>query len=89
MLCVILGHSALIAQSIVPSHIAGIVVAVCFSFHMPLFFSLSGYFMHPGRRFRWTREAKELLLTYVITAVAVVVGGTVVSFLISGRMGCR
>lgn len=87
MLCVILGHSALIAQSIVPSHIAGIVVAVCFSFHMPLFFILSGYFMHPDRRFRWMREIKELLLTYVVTAIAVVVGGAVVSFLTSGRMG--
>lgn len=87
MLCVILGHSALTAQGIVPSHIAGIVVAVCFSFHMPLFFILSGYFMHPDRRFRWVREAKELLLTYAVTAAAVVVGGTVVSFLTSGQMG--
>lgn len=79
MLCVILGHSALIAVAFVPSRIAGIVTAVCFSFHMPLFFILSGYFMHPEKKFRWGKEFRELILTYVFTAIMVVILGVVFS----------
>ena len=46
ILAVILGHSAIEANVFIPHHTAQLVVAVCFSFHMPLFFILSGYFMH-------------------------------------------
>ena len=76
ILAVILGHSAIEANVFIPHHTAQLVVAVCFSFHMPLFFILSGYFMHPERSFRWAKEAKQLLCTYAVTGVAVLVGVT-------------
>ncbi|GAA0640023.1 acyltransferase family protein [Bifidobacterium pullorum] len=82
ILCVVLGHSALIARGWVPSRLADWLTSFCFSFHMPLFFLLSGYFMHPGRAFRWRRESTELLLTYAITACAVVAGGAMFSALL-------
>ena len=74
ILCVILSHSAIEAQFVVPSHIAKLIVSVCFSFHMPLFFILSGYFMHPERDFRRVKEAKQLLCTYMLTGALVIVG---------------
>lgn len=76
ILAVILGHSAIETNLFVPHRTAQIVLSICFSFHMPLFFILSGYFMHPERRFRWMKEAKQLLFTYVVTALCVLVGVT-------------
>ncbi|WEV66183.1 acyltransferase family protein [Bifidobacterium sp. ESL0764] len=71
MICVVLGHSVLM---VVPmSGAARLVYIFCFSFHMPLFFILSGYFMHADRPFAWRKESRELLLTYALTAAAVVV----------------
>ena len=77
--CVILSHSAIEAQSVAPSHIANTIISVCFSFHMPLFFILSGYFMHLERDFRWAKEAKQLLCTYLLTSAAVLLGVTCVA----------
>ena len=79
ILAVILGHSAIEANVFIPHHTAQLVVAVCFSFHMPLFFILSGYFMHPERSFRWAKEVRQLLCTYAVTGVAVLVGVTCMS----------
>lgn len=79
ILCVILSHSAIEAQSVAPSHIANTIISVCFSFHMPLFFILSGYFMHLERDFRWAKEAKQLLCTYLLTSAAVLLGVTCVA----------
>jgi len=81
ILAVVLGHSAIEANDFMPSHTAQIILSLCFSFHMPLFFILSGYFMHPERRFRWMKEAKQLLFTYVVTALCVLVGVTCVATL--------
>lgn len=57
-----------------PHRMAQVILSICFSFHMPLFFILSGYFMHPEQRFRWRKESKQLLLTYAVTALCVLVG---------------
>ena len=74
ILAVVLGHSAIEANLFIPHRTAQVVVAFCFSFHMPLFFILSGYFMHPEKRFRWMKESKQLLCTYVLTALCVLAG---------------
>ena len=76
ILAVILGHSAIEANLFMPHRTAQIIVAICFSFHMPLFFILSGYFMHPERKFRWAKESKQLLCTYAVTALCVLIGVT-------------
>lgn len=49
------------------------VAALVTTFQMPLFFILSGYFMHPDGTFRLKKECRALLLPYVVTAFAVVV----------------
>ena len=48
-------------------------VALASTFHMPLFFILSGYFMHSDGSFRLNKESRALLLPYAVTALAVVV----------------
>lgn len=92
MLSVILSHSVLMAATVTPMQtISSAIYATCFSFHMPLFFILSGYFMHPERRFRWRKELQELVGTYAVTAVIVLAGATVVAklFHASGREALR
>lgn len=75
ILCVILSHSVLMAGTVAPMHtLSHTIYAACFSFHMPLFFILSGYFMHPERKFRWGKELRELVGTYAVTACLVLVG---------------
>lgn len=75
ILSVILSHSVLMAGTVTPLHtLSRTVYAACFSFHMPLFFILSGYFMHPERKFRWKKELRELVGTYAVTAAIVLVG---------------
>lgn len=49
ILAVILGHSAIETNLFAPHRTAQVVLSICFSFHMPLFFILSGYFMHPEK----------------------------------------
>lgn len=42
ILAVILGHSAIETNLFAPHRTAQVVLSICFSFHMPLFFILSG-----------------------------------------------
>lgn len=74
IICVVLGHADIESLLIAPSRLASWSIATCFSFHMPLFFIIAGYFMHPDRNFRWRKEARQLVLTYALTATAVVLG---------------
>lgn len=76
ILAVILGHSAIEANLCIPHRAAQIAISFCFSFHMPLFFILAGYFMHPERAFRWAKESRQLLCTYAVTTLCVLVGVT-------------
>ena len=62
ILAVMLGHSILISKAFFPQSSTGILLYhVCFTFHMPLFFILSGYFMHPERDFAGAKKAVNLL----------------------------
>lgn len=82
ILAVIIGHSILISNAFTPQgKLAEIVYRICFTFHMPLFFILSGYFMHPERSFRWARESRELLATYGLTAAAIIFTNSVLALL--------
>lgn len=59
-------------------------VDFCFSFHMPLFFIISGYFVktvHLDKGFVW-KNARALLLPYAITCLIVIVSTTIQSLLI-------
>ncbi|MDU2421931.1 MAG: acyltransferase family protein [Bifidobacterium scardovii] len=88
ILCVVLGHSILIANTAIPqSPLAQTLYHLCFTFHMPLFFIVSGYFMHPERPFRWRKESRELLATYGLTAAAIVIVNAALAFVL--RTGTR
>lgn len=47
-------------------------VALVTTFQMPLFFILSGYFMHSDGSFKLRKESRALLLPYAVTALGVV-----------------
>ncbi|EFA22923.1 acyltransferase family protein [Bifidobacterium gallicum] len=81
ILCVVLGHAAIETMVLFNSNIAKEMVAICFSFHMPLFFLLAGYFIHPERKFQWLKESKQLVFTYILAAVLVVGGATALAAL--------
>ncbi len=72
ILAVICGHTAIRFLGV--GRGATLTFATCFTFHLPLFFMVSGYFLHVDRPFSWKREAKTLILPYAFTAAAVVVG---------------
>lgn len=76
IICVVLSHTLLDSQRIdgLSFGVAATwIFRICFSFHMPLFFILSGYFMRPNRKFRWRKESDELLATYALSSVAVII----------------
>lgn len=76
ILAVIIGHCALKVNDLTSQISMQAAYRICFSFHMPFFFILSGYFMHPERSFRWIKESKQLLCTYLLSSSAVLVGVT-------------
>lgn len=65
MVSVIAGHTAVRFGS-------AKTVALVTTFQMPLFFILSGYFMHADGSFRLRKESRALLLPYAVTALGVV-----------------
>ena len=66
IICVVLGHMG-------GSGIPEVVIQFCFSFHMPLFFMLSGYFLKPTARLDRPfveHSARALLVPYALTSAA-------------------
>lgn len=80
ILAVIAGHTAI--RFVGVGRGASLMFATCFTFHLPLFFIVSGFFMKPERAFQWRREAFSLVLPYAFTAAAVVVGICVSNYLL-------
>lgn len=80
MLCVILGHM----------EIADNLKHFIFSFHMPLFFLLSGYFLNPQNINRFAKsKARHLLIPYLFTGICLLlltqIKNAVKSFFRMGR----
>ena len=71
MVAVIAGHTAL---RFLPDASASGTVAFAFSFHMPLFFVVSGYFMRADGSTRVGKDIRSLLIPYFVTAFAVIAG---------------
>lgn len=68
IICVVLGHMG-------ASDIPDVVTRFCFSFHMPLFFLVSGYFLRKGTpldRATVAKEARALLLPYAVTSLILI-----------------
>lgn len=73
IIAVITGHSAIRFASVpVVGSGASEAIALTFTFHLPLFFFVSGYFLHTYRPFPIAKELKTLVLPYAVTALAVV-----------------
>lgn len=74
ILAVILGHSTLnVNRPESMDHVSFLFYSCCFSFHMPLFFALSGFFSHPESKFAWRKEIRELLVSYGLTSFMVII----------------
>ena len=50
------------------------VIRGIYSFHMPLFFIISGLFIKEGLNFQYKREFKRLILPYIVVSLFVVLG---------------
>lgn len=71
MVAIIAGHTALRFPG---QSLASAVVAVTFSFHLPLFFIVSGRFLRADGTLSLRRELRALVLPYAVTAALVVAG---------------
>ena len=69
ILAVIVGHVSIRLSGF--SRGAFFIMASCFTFHMPLFFLLSGYFLHYDRAVDLRKEVKRLVVPYACTVVAI------------------
>ena len=79
-----MGHTGLICSiNMYPSGMPKWLINWIFSFHMPLFFILSGYFFKPSKIFDgkfYKKEFVSLVLPYIITATFVIIGASVVAY---------
>lgn len=73
IIAVITGHTAIrYAATPIVGTGASTFIAICFTFHLPLFFFVSGFFIHVDRPFQVKKELRALILPYAVTAAAVV-----------------
>lgn len=72
---VIISHTAIrFSGGQIAPDVTGHVISFCFSFHLPLFFVISGYFLGDRTVLRIKKDARSLIIPYLVTCVAVVVG---------------
>ncbi len=74
MICVLLGHTW---------GIPDVLYRFCFSFHMPLFFIVSGYFFHSkdDHKTFLKKESKALLLPYIVTCLLIILISIILNIL--------
>lgn len=72
IIMVIVGHTAVRFQPW--GYGSTFLLGLAFSFQLPLFFVLSGYFLHVDRPFDLGKELRALVLPYAVTALLVVAG---------------
>lgn len=70
IIAVIVGHTSLRYASFSKS--ATCAIAATFTFHLPVFFYISGYFLHVDRPFSVSKEARNLLAPYAATSLLLV-----------------
>lgn len=73
--------------AVIAGHMSNIGVAywIIFSFHMPLFFIIAGYFFRPAPIKEVAKKrARQLLVPYAITAIGIACGGALVE-IVAGR----
>ena len=74
---IVIGHTGLVFNAgKTPGGMPQELVAFAFSFHLPVFFVASGYFFSLDKKLDWAfvkKDARSLLLPYVVTAAIIVV----------------
>ena len=67
MICIIMGHLGI-----------GRVNSFVFTFHVPLFFLISGYFLndHTGIREFVVKKTRQLIIPYIVTCICIIFGVT-------------
>lgn len=86
VVAVIAGHTAI---RFIDQPAAPFVLGLTFSFHLPLFFIVSGYFMHTDRPFGLVRNLRSLAVPYAVTAAAVVALATLAAFVLKDMGSSR
>lgn len=80
ILTVIMGHA--ISECLVKRWI--------FSFHMPIFFLISGYFFHKKDMKIYTKtKAKQLLVPYIFTCFGIMISSVIVNLLLNNTIGIK
>ena len=85
---IVVGHTGLTFSSTamdggMPPHVQ----SFAFTFHLPTFFILSGYFLRDDTRFSWNlikKPFKSLIVPYILTCLLIILGCTIVGQLQSG-----
>lgn len=85
MLCIIWGHFGY--WDGIGTGVPSIVTDAVYTFHVPLFFILSGYFFKPERPYSLKSEARHLLLPYFVTSLIVIVFGAARAYVSHGVDG--
>jgi fucose 4-O-acetylase-like acetyltransferase len=77
ILAVIVGHYGGWVENL-PGGFPSIIVNFVYTFHVPLFFIASGYFLNPAKEYNLAKEARNLLVPYLATCLLLIVLAAVV-----------
>lgn len=80
IVAVISGHTAI--RFLNTGSGAWFVFAFTFTFHLPVFFLTSGYFLHIDKPFDYIKEIKNLIIPYVISSVLIAAAACISNFYI-------
>lgn len=70
IIAVIAGHTAIRFLGLGTG--AQFIYALAFTFHLPVFFVTSGYFIHVDRRYDLAREIRALVVPYTVSSILIV-----------------
>lgn len=51
---------------------AQFIFALAFTFHLPVFFVTSGYFLHVDRRYELAKEVRALVIPYAVSSILII-----------------
>uniref|UniRef100_UPI00359C9B99 acyltransferase family protein n=1 Tax=Collinsella aerofaciens TaxID=74426 RepID=UPI00359C9B99 len=49
-----------------------LIFALAFTFHLPVFFVTSGYFLHVDRRYELPKEVRALVIPYAVSSILII-----------------
>lgn len=70
IIAVIAGHTAIRFLGLGTG--AQFVFALSFTFHLPVFFVTSGYFLHVDRRYDLAKEVRALIIPYAVSSILII-----------------